>query len=59
MAVIQGLISIRGQATPRRTAASIEPCQTFGIPAPSPKKIRSNIPRSAIRATSSNMPISG
>src|SRR3984957_20582145 len=52
-------MSSRGQATPRRTAASIEPSQGSGMPVPSPKKIRSNMPRSAMRARSSNNPTSG
>ena len=54
-----GLISWRGQETPQRTAASREPRQVLGMPVPSPEKIISRPPRSAIRAISSNMPISG
>ena len=44
IAVIQGLISRRGQATPRRTAASIPSSQTFGMPVPSPKNSMSIFP---------------
>jgi hypothetical protein len=59
IAVIHGLMSSRGHATPRRTAASILASQVLGMPLPSPKKIMSNRPRSAIRAMSSNKPTSG
>jgi hypothetical protein len=59
IAVIHGLMSSRGHATPRRTAASMPPSQVLGTPLPSPKKIMSNSPRSAIRAMSSESPISG
>ncbi len=59
IAVMIGLISSRGQETPHCTAASRDPRQVLGMPVPSPEKIMSRQPRSAIRAVSSNIAMSG
>jgi hypothetical protein len=59
IATMIGLRSWRGQFMPHSTAASREPRQVSGTPVPSPEKIMSSIPRSAMRATSSYIATSG
>ena len=59
MATMIGFRSWRGQFMPHSTAASRAPRQVSGTPVPSPEKIMSRQPRSAMRATSSYMATSG